>query len=342
MRGAYILNNNQSMTNKEIEFVLRMRDEATQTWRDYRTQIEAGSKNVQAAFAITGVAVKNLSTDHAVLTEAMKQMNDEQARQVTSFRKVNEAMATAMPYLQQVQRGFSLIAQAAEQASVREINAINKARAAALKSSKEKQEQELERIDTLLDSETLSEEQKNKLRAERNGLVKKFQIEEDAVREQFDKKEREARYKAFKADKAAKIVQSIIDTASAVVEALPNIPLSIAVGALGAAQTVLIASQPEPQFHHGSGGPVFFNAPPSQNIPILVRGGETFEVTTESEQRRDSLPERLYGSTFIININGPISTPEAFKKIVQDGMRQMGITDVNQYFKNNRAKVMLA
>lgn len=44
--------------------------------------------------------------------------------------------------------------------------------------------------------------------------------------------------------KAQAIIDSIINTAVAVAEALPNVPLSIAVGVLGAAQTALIAAQP--------------------------------------------------------------------------------------------------
>lgn len=44
-------------------------------------------------------------------------------------------------------------------------------------------------------------------------------------------------------NKAVSITESIINTAVGVTKALPNIPLAIAVGAIGAAQTALIASQ---------------------------------------------------------------------------------------------------
>lgn len=53
-------------------------------------------------------------------------------------------------------------------------------------------------------------------------------------------------------NKAARIFQAIIDTASAIAEALPNIPLSIAVGALGAVQVGIIAAEPLPKAARGA------------------------------------------------------------------------------------------
>ncbi|TAK57872.1 MAG: hypothetical protein EPO24_09395 [Bacteroidetes bacterium] len=241
-----------------------------------------------------------------------------------------------LPYLNQVQKGFYLIGMAADNAATREINAVNRARNAYLKASNQKREAELERIDQALQNENLTEEQRAVLRDQRAAVEKKYASEQAAMEEKFNQQKLEAEKKAFRAHKASAIVQSIVDTASAVVEALPNIPLSIIVGSLGAIQTGLIASQPEPEFHQGTGGPVYFDAPPSKEFPLRVRGGETFEVKTEAQQAAASGSFML-----VINMNGPVSTPEAFKKIVQDGMRQMGITDVNQYFKNNRAKVTL-
>ncbi len=75
--------------------------------------------------------------------------------------------------------------------------------------------------------------------------------EEQAAREAEIKKE------AFIANKNASIIDSIIKTAQAVVNTLSsipfpwNIPASVAVGALGVAQTALIASQPVPEFAQG-------------------------------------------------------------------------------------------
>lgn len=71
------------------------------------------------------------------------------------------------------------------------------------------------------------------------------------LREKFDQKEQKLKQKQAKREKKQAIFQSIVDTAAAVVEALPNIPLSVAVGAMGAAQTAAIAAEPIPQFASG-------------------------------------------------------------------------------------------
>lgn len=69
---------------------------------------------------------------------------------------------------------------------------------------------------------------------------------------QYDEKRTALLNKQAKQQKAMAIVQAVINTATAVIGALPNIPLSIAVGIIGAAQIALIASQQVPQFYKGT------------------------------------------------------------------------------------------
>jgi len=64
-------------------------------------------------------------------------------------------------------------------------------------------------------------------------------------------KKKEIQKKQARAEKAAAIFQAIVGTASAVAQALPNIPLSILAGVLGAAQIATIASTPVPAFADG-------------------------------------------------------------------------------------------
>lgn len=66
-----------------------------------------------------------------------------------------------------------------------------------------------------------------------------------------DKKRRELQRKQAKANKAKAIFDAIINVASAVAEALPNIALSAIVGGLGAVQIGLIAAQPIPALAEG-------------------------------------------------------------------------------------------
>ena len=71
------------------------------------------------------------------------------------------------------------------------------------------------------------------------------------VNEKFDKKKAELDKKQAIRSKKLAVLEAIVNTAAAVVQALPNIPLSIAIGALGAAQVATIASTPIPAFAEG-------------------------------------------------------------------------------------------
>lgn len=68
---------------------------------------------------------------------------------------------------------------------------------------------------------------------------------------ELEKKEKIAKRNQAKREKSLNIFNSLINTASAVAEALPNIPLSIAVGIAGAIQTGLIAATPLPELGKG-------------------------------------------------------------------------------------------
>jgi len=66
-----------------------------------------------------------------------------------------------------------------------------------------------------------------------------------------DEEIKKAKKDQWKANKAFAIGQSIIDTLVAATKVLPNIPLSLLIGGIGAAKTALIASQPMPKFQNG-------------------------------------------------------------------------------------------
>ncbi|MBA7594325.1 hypothetical protein ES703_01266 [subsurface metagenome] len=99
---------------------------------------------------------------------------------------------------------------------------------------------------------------------------------------EFEKKRKKAQRDAAVRTKLVGVMEAIIHTASAIVEALPNIPLAIAVGIMGAAQTALIAAQPLPSFQRGgrieeagivgeAGPELFVPGRPGEIIPIRER-----------------------------------------------------------------------
>jgi hypothetical protein len=73
----------------------------------------------------------------------------------------------------------------------------------------------------------------------------------DALNDKFDKKKAAADKKQAKRAKAIAILEATVATAAAVVKALPNIPLSVAAGVIGAAQIATIQSTQIPAFADG-------------------------------------------------------------------------------------------
>jgi hypothetical protein len=78
----------------------------------------------------------------------------------------------------------------------------------------------------------------------------------EEIERQYEARQREIKRREFQAKKQQAIFNIVIDTAQGVVSALastpPNVPLSIAIGAIGAVQAGLVASQQVPQFWKGT------------------------------------------------------------------------------------------
>jgi tape measure domain-containing protein len=117
----------------------------------------------------------------------------------------------------------------------------------------------LDAIQVVRDAQTQqTESYLNDLERQRNIDIL-FAGESASAREEierlYDEKRRQILNRQARQEKAFAITQSIINTAQGVVSALamtpPNVPLSIAIGVIGAAQTALIASQQIPQFYKG-------------------------------------------------------------------------------------------
>jgi len=69
--------------------------------------------------------------------------------------------------------------------------------------------------------------------------------------EELEKKRSAARRTAAKQEKAVALLSAVVNTAAAIVKALPNIILAAAVGILGAAQIAIIAATPLPPLKEG-------------------------------------------------------------------------------------------
>ena len=124
--------------------------------------------------------------------------------------------------------------------------------------------------------------QSNALKHEQNQL--EYSLEQGEIsREQYEQRRKQLLRQQAKNEKSNAIFSAIINTAAAIVEALPNIPLSLLAGVIGAAQIGAIASQPIPQFAKGTK-----NAPAGfkwvgENGAELVYDNGGYPIITHSE-----------------------------------------------------------
>jgi hypothetical protein len=106
----------------------------------------------------------------------------------------------------------------------------------------------------LTDEQNKNDEKQTLLQSQLDsGLIsdKDFKVKKDALDKEFKAKESKLKKEAFEKDKQANIIKAVMNTAVSVTASLPNIPLSILAGILGAVQVGLISSQPTPKFAKG-------------------------------------------------------------------------------------------
>ena len=121
-------------------------------------------------------------------------------------------------------------------------------------------------------------------------------------------------------DKALALFQAVVSTARAVAEALPNIPLSILVGAAGAIQIAAIASQPIPKFEKGGeiGG------------KRHSEGGTMVEA-----EQGEYIVNRKQTSAHRRELNALNQSSDAFKKLIQDRYVRPALMN---YMLNSKSK----
>jgi hypothetical protein len=139
------------------------------------------------------------------------------------------------------------------------------------------QAEKISNLDTLKEQKVISEEEYAK---------RKLDIDKETNEE-----ERKMKRKQAESDKLAQMFQTVINTASAVVEALPNIPLSVIVGTLGAVQLGLIAATPVPEFAKGGFVP---DGPSHADNGIKLVHGRTGRIIGEAEGGEPIYSKRFY------------------------------------------------
>lgn len=117
-------------------------------------------------------------------------------------------------------------------------------------------------------------------------------IEDEATKEaaleeldlEFEERRKGMRQDQARRSKVIAIFEAAINTASAIIEALPNIPLAIGIGILGAIQAGIIAATPVPSFATGAD----FVVPagyPNDSFIMAAQSGEHVSITPKGERR---------------------------------------------------------
>jgi hypothetical protein len=134
----------------------------------------------------------------------------------------------------------------------------------ALQDEQDAMEKKYEKEVDLVNKSSLTEEQKA-------ARLKVLESEKQTHQEQIDRKRRQLDVEKAKFEKAANIAGIISATALAVAKALPNIPLALLVGAMGAAELVIAATAPIPKYKQGTqnhpGGPAIVG---DGGVPELI------------------------------------------------------------------------
>jgi hypothetical protein len=118
-----------------------------------------------------------------------------------------------------------------------------------------------------------------------------YDVKKSAMDVEFKATESKLKKEAFEKEKQANIIKAIMNTAVSVTASLPNVPLSILAGVLGAVQVGLIASQPTPKFAKGGvfGGNSHANGGTkgvfSDGTQIEVERDENFYILNKNASR---------------------------------------------------------
>lgn len=154
-----------------------------------------------------------------------------------------------------------------------------------------------------IENSTANEEAKKEAIAQ---LDEKYNKKKEESNKILDAKESAIKRKQAKRDKKLNIMNAIISTAAAVAAALPVIPLSIAVGIMGAAQVGLIASTPIPAFEDGGiiSGPtvgLMGEYAGAKNNPEVVAPLNKLKGMMGSQQQNIIVEGRISGNDIYIS-----------------------------------------
>ena len=224
---------------------------------EYNLQLEYARKTTEAAIEALELelTVENITAEERtkIVTQlyALKAAlaKKEAELQISAIQKVTKADDKALKerqknlkkWLQTASQAVGAIGNLASTLYDAQIDRIEEEQDA----NEEKYDKDVERVDKLAKSGAISEEDAEARKRAAKSLT-------EAKNAELEKQKQEMARKQAIWEKATSIAQAGIATALAITEALPNIPLSIVIGALGAIQVATILATPIPSYVEGT------------------------------------------------------------------------------------------
>lgn len=226
--------------------------------REYQLKLEYARKTTEAAIDALEMQLdieKNLSPEERVkIAEQLQKLRAKLAREEAEaeIEAINEVTKADEKAQKERQKNLKKWLQVASQAVGAIGDLVSSVYDGQIQKIEEEQEandemydKDIERIQNLADSGAISEEEAE---ARKRAAKDRTQAKNIALEKQ---KQEMARKQAIW-DKATSVAQAGIATALAITEALPNIPLSIIIGVLGAIQVATILATPIPSYAEGT------------------------------------------------------------------------------------------
>ena len=224
---------------------------------EYRLRLDYARKTTEAAIDALELELQadNLSADdRAKIAEQLQKLKadlaeEEAEAEIAAINSVTKADERAQKerqknlkkWLQTASQSLGAIGNLVSAVYDGQIDRIEEEQDA----NDEKYEKDVERYEKQAEQGAISEE-------EAEARKRSAKAATEAKNEELEKKKQEIAHKQAVWEKATSIAQAGIATALAITEALPNIPLSILIGALGAIQVATILATPIPSYAEGT------------------------------------------------------------------------------------------
>ena len=208
-------------------------------------KIEGAVITLEEAIANWGKESKKVTKDYE---HALEEFLDTYSGQIDAL----------MMGFQKLHNIFSELASAAVEAAQEHIDSINEIADAEIEIIKNAakatlaEEKKTRRWQRMTAKQQADYEKKLTDEVAKNEAIINAQRQKD--KEQAAKKANELMLKQFRVEQAMNIVHAIMNTSEAITKALPNVPLAVLVGILGAAEVAMIASQKPPVMQMAKGG----------------------------------------------------------------------------------------